>query len=154
MDEGEVVSRLADFTNTLLAGVSVFFTVISAYVAGLNYFVRRANWAGRASAFFFLTFVLAVLLAVMVGARRTQWGLIARLEELKAQGDLTAAGRALLENANAPVFAGGEGLWLWREAVSVDGLVVSGLWGGLGLTYLGLFFLTFVFRWGVEGDQP
>ncbi|HVY85424.1 MAG TPA: hypothetical protein VG943_09850 [Caulobacterales bacterium] len=146
MSEADVVAQLVSFTDILLAGVSVYFTIVSAYVAGLNYFVGRANWAGRLAAFFFFSFVMGVLIVVLVGARRTQLGLIARLQELQAAGDLTAAGRAILNNATQSV-PGLESLHIWRESASIDGLVVSGLWGGFALTYVGVFALTFLFRW-------
>ena len=47
MSEGEVVEQLVEFTTILLAGVSVLFTVVSAYIAALNYFIGSANFAAR-----------------------------------------------------------------------------------------------------------
>lgn len=141
MSEAEILQLLAGFTDTVLVGLSVFFTVVSAYVAGLNYFVRRAPMLGRICAFVFLTFILALLLAVMEGAQGLHDGLMASLREL-AKAGLSGAGRAALANADAEIMT------LSGQTVSVNAIVRFGLWGGMGLTYAGLFFLTFVFRWG------
>lgn len=143
MTEGEILDLLASFTDTVLVGLSVFFTVVSAYVAGLNYFVRRSPFLGRVCAFVFLTFILALLLMVMQGAQGLHDGLMASLRELSKSG-LSGAGRAALANADAEImtFSG--------HIFSVNALVRYGLWIGMGLTYAGLFFLTFVFRWGDE----
>lgn len=139
-----MIERLAGFTDTVLAGITVFFTVVSAYVAALNYFISRTSIIGRVTSFLFVTFILLLLIAVMHGAQAVQSGLVAGLRELAARGELTAAGRAALANADAEVMI------LSGQVYSVDALVRAGLWGGMGLTYLGLFFLTFVFRWGDE----
>ncbi len=141
MTEAEILELLSGFVDTVLLGLSVFFTVVSAYVAGLNYFVRRSPILGRICAFAFLTFILALLLAVMQGAQTLHDGLMAGLREL-ADDKLTAAGRAALANADAQVMPAP------GHALSLNALVRYGLWGGMGLTYAGLFFLTFVFRWG------
>lgn len=142
--EAEIVQQLATFTETVLSGVAVFFSVISAYVAALNYFISRTSVLGRLSAFLFMTFVLVLLGAVMLGAQSMHAGLI---EALRAIGTehLSAAGEAALQNASLNM------LYLPGVQVSVDQVVRVGLWGGLALTYFGLFLLTFVFRWG---DEP
>lgn len=141
MTEAEILTLLSGFVDTVLLGLSVFFTVVSAYVAGLNYFVRRSPMLGRICAFAFLTFILALLLAVMQGAQTLHDGLMAGLRQLRGDG-LTAAGRAALANADVELmpFEG--------HVLSLNALVRYGLWGGMGFTYAGLFFLTFVFRWG------
>lgn len=143
MSEVDIIEQLSGFTDTVLVGISVFFTVISAYVAALNYFIRRASVLGRVAAFLFVSFMLALLVAVMAGAQATHDGLIAALREQMPNG-LSAAGRAALANADATImtFEGGH--------YTIDAIVRIGLWGGLAMTYFGLFFLTFVFRWGDE----
>lgn len=143
MSEADILQALAGFTDTVLLGLSVFFTVVSAYVAGLNYFVRRSPVLGRACAFVFLSFILALLLMVMAGAQGLHDGLMAALRDLPP-ASVSPAGRAAIANADAEImtFSG--------HIFSVNALVRYGLWIGMGLTYAGLFFLTFVFRWGDE----
>lgn len=144
MSEGEVVSELVEFTNILLAGVSVFFTVISAYIAALNYFIAAAGWMARLFAFLFVSLILAMLMAVLFGARQVHNGLTERLAELNAAGELSAAGAAVYGNA-ARRFEAFQGLQL-----SVDEAVLIGVCAAAGFVYLALAFLTFVYRWRPE----
>ena len=51
MSEGEVVEQLIEYTNVLLFGVSIIFTVVSAYIVALNYFVGEALLLARVGAF-------------------------------------------------------------------------------------------------------
>lgn len=137
MSEGEVVEQLVGFTNTLLAGVSLIFSVVSAYVVALNYFIGSSNFLARLGSFLFVTLILGMLLVVLMGAAATHAGLTSRLVELEAAGQLTAAGRAVLTNAQAK-FAGG---------YSIDAVVRMCVWTGLGFVYLALAYLTFLHRW-------
>ncbi len=150
MSEAEIVSELVGFTDLLLSGLGVFFTIVSAYIAALNYFVRGANLAGRIAAYLFVTFVLMTLIAVLHGARQTHSGLIARLAELEVASELSVAGQALLANARGliPAFQDSAGGGI---VLTVDQIVVSALFAGVAITWIALFFLTFVFRWG-EGE--
>ena len=100
MSEGEVVEQLIGYMSLLLLGVSIIFTVVSTYIVALNYFVgeadvRGAPWrvcdSSRLSS--------ALLLVVMLGAESTHLGLVTRLQEIDAAGQLSAAGRAALGNA-------------------------------------------------------
>jgi len=134
MSEGEVMEQLVEYTSILLLGVSVIFTIVSAYVVALNYFIGEANLLARLASFAFITVILGMLLMVMIGAQATHVGLIERLRELAVAHQLTAAGRAALHNAQ-----GGN--------LSVDGIIRTCVWVGLGLIYAGLVYLTFVHRW-------
>ncbi len=140
MTEAEVFEQLVQFTNLLLSGVGVFFTVISAYVAALNYFIGGANFLARLAAFIFVSFVLAMLASVMWGAQALQDGLIARLEEIRDESGLSAAGRAALANAQGGDLFG----------VSIDTIVRYGVWGAVGITILVFVYLSFVHRWRPE----
>lgn len=141
MTEGEVVERLVEFTSILLAGLSVLFTVVSAYVAGLNYFIGTSRFLGRLCAFAFITLVFALLMVVMMGASNLHAGLIARLVELDGLGQLTAAGRAALANSALGVYE------IAGYAVSVDQAVQIAIWGSAGAIYGGLAYMTFIHRW-------
>ncbi|MBI1185919.1 MAG: hypothetical protein GC206_01015 [Alphaproteobacteria bacterium] len=139
MSEGEVVEQLVEFTNILLLGISVFFTVVSAYIAALNYFIGQAALIARFLAFLFVTVVLLMLGAVMIGGQLSHEGLIARLDELNQEGLLSASGRALLANsADSPMFGMG---------LSLDDAVRVGVWTVSGVLYVALFYLTFFHRW-------
>src|SRR5690349_20343129 len=105
MTEGEVIEQVVGYMSLLLLGVSIIFTVVSAYIVALNYFVGEALFTARLGAFAFVSLILALLLVVMVGAQNAHDGLIERLRELDAAGQLTAAGRAALANASNGVDA-------------------------------------------------
>ncbi len=142
MTEGEVVAELVEFTNILLIGVSLIFSVVSAYVVALNYFIGEANLMARLGSFAFITLVLGMLVVVMMGAAGTHVGLISRLAELDQAGELTAAGRALLVNASPNA-----GFALLGERHSIDEIIRFCVWAGLGFIYFALAYLTFVHPW-------
>jgi hypothetical protein len=131
MTEGEVVEQLIEYMSLLLLGVSIIFTVVSTYIVALNYFVGDAHFVARLGAFAFISLILTLLLVVMLGAESTHAGLIARLAEFEANGELSAAGRGALENA--------------RDGV--DGLVRALLWIGMISVYAVLAYMTFLHRW-------
>jgi hypothetical protein len=131
MTEGEVVEQLVEYMNIVIAGVALIFTVVSAYIVALNYFVGDAMFMARVGAFTFVGLILALLMVVMLGAEQTHAGLIDRLREIEASGGITAAGRAVLSNS--------------REGI--DGLVRLILWLGMTLLYAVLAYMTFLHRW-------
>lgn len=141
MTEGEVVEQLVEFTSILLLGVSVLFSVVSAYVVALNYFIGEANLLARVATFAFVTLILGMLVFVMMGAQATQTGLIDRLEELRNAGQLSAAGYAVLANAqpDAAIDIFGQH--------SIDDVIRVCIWVGLAFIYVALAYLTFVHRW-------
>ncbi len=142
MSEGEVVEQLVEFTSVLLVGVSLIFSIVSAYVVALNYFIGSSNFMARLGSFAFVTLILAMLIMVMMGAQMTHAGLIDRLSELEAGGQLTAAGRAVLDNAR-PEWSGA----LTGRGYSIDDIVRICIWSGLGFVYVALAYLTFLHRW-------
>lgn len=142
MTEAEVVAALVEFTNILMVGVSLIFSIVSAYVVALNYFIGSSNLMARFASFTFITLVLGMLVATVMGAQTTHLGLVARLHELNAEGALTAAGEAVLANAT-PEWAGA----LTGNRYSVDDLIRLSVWVGLGFVYLALAYLTFLHRW-------
>lgn len=138
MSEAEVVEQLVEFTNIVLVGVSLIFSVVSAYVVALNYFIGSSNFVARLGSFAFVSLVLGMLFVVMMGAQTTQMGLIERLREIEASGGLSAAGRAVLANA-APGSGGGD--------MSIDAIIRVCVWVGLAFVYAALAYLTFIHKW-------
>jgi hypothetical protein len=145
MSEGEVVEQLVEFTNILMVAVSLIFSIVSAYIVALNYFIGSANFAARLGSFLFITLILGLLVATMIGAQTTHLGLIARLQELAADGSLSAAGRAILANAapnwDDPTQDGG---------ASVDAIIRVCVWLGLAFVYVALGYLTFAHKWSPD----
>ena len=142
MSEGEVVEQLVEFTNILLVGVSLIFSVVSAYIVALNYFIGSSNFFARLGSFLFLTLILGMLYVTMMGASATHVGLVERLRELDAAGELTAAGKAVLANATPDIVGAISG-----RSYSIDSIIQLCVWGGLGFVYLALAYLTFLHKW-------
>jgi hypothetical protein len=137
MSEGDVVEQLGQHTDTLIAGLSLIFSIVSAYIVALNYFIGSSNFAARLGSFAFVTLVLAMLAMLMMGVQSTHTGLVARLAELQAEGTLSAAGAAVLANAT-PNASGG---------FSLDGVLNFCATIGLGFVYLALAYMTFLHQW-------
>lgn len=141
MSEGEVVEILVTQTSILLAGVGVFFTVISVYLAGLNYFLAEESALTRTLALLFATIALGMIVIIMYGAQAQHAGLVERLIELQNEGGLTAAGRAAVGNYTSGLqYAPG-------RVLTVDEAVVYVTWASAVLAYVGLIYLTYFYKW-------
>ncbi|MBS0384023.1 MAG: hypothetical protein JSS00_01580 [Proteobacteria bacterium] len=145
MTEANVVEELVEFTNILLAGVGLIFSIVSAYVVALNYFIGQSNFSARLASFAFMSLVLGMLIMVLLGAQDAHMGLIARLQDLEAQHQLTAAGRTFLSNST-PEWAG----IITHRRYSIDDVIRTCVWTGLGFVYFGLLYLTFLHRWTTD----
>ena len=126
MSEADVIEQMVEYLNVLLTGVSVFFTVVSAYVVAIWVFLRHAGVMLRIFSFLFLTFVLAFLIRVAAGAQELHDGFIATLAELERTAGLSPVGQAALDNTRT----------------GVDALVSQSLFGGAAIIYLALLILT------------
>lgn len=141
MSEGEVVEILVTQTSILLSGVGVFFTVLSVYLAGLNYVLSEESRFTKFIAFIFVTIALGMIMAIMYGAQVQHAGLIGRLLELKADGQLTAAGRAALGNYTTGF------RYMNGHQLTIDEAVIYFVWASSALTWVALIYLTFFYSW-------
>ncbi|MBC7770578.1 MAG: hypothetical protein H7124_17490 [Phycisphaerales bacterium] len=142
MNEADVVEQLVEFTNILMVGVSLIFSIVSAYVVALNYFIGSSNFPARFGSFVFITLILGMLVVAMIGAQTAQTGLVERLRELEGLGELTVAGRSMLHNAGTAYVGTFSG-----THYSVDSIIRLCVWAGLGFVYVALAYLTFLHRW-------
>ncbi len=140
MTEGEVVEQMIEFTNILLVGAGVFFTILSVYVASLHYVLHNERFITRLMAFCFLSITLFMLALVLLGAQQQHAGLVLRLQELAQLNQITAAGMAGLQNATA-------GWQFGATKLTVDAAVLQSIWLCGAFTYAGLFYLTFLYKW-------
>ena len=132
----------ADLTGQIVAMMEIFylagattFTVISAYIVALYYFLNQSPVLMRVGAFSFFTLALAFLGISTYGAVRHYTGVLKALDELAAREPLSALGNMALESTASAVA---------NWSVAAAGAVFVGLW--LSLTYL-----TFVHRWPTGG---
>lgn len=132
MTEADVIPLLVEFMHVLLAGVTIYFSIVSAYIAGLYVFLARAHVFLKLVAFLFFTLIFFFLMQFNYGAGVFQRGLVETLAELQASGvDLSAAGETALESARAGL----------NQKVRIV------MWLGSAATYLALFYLTFFHNW-------
>ncbi len=141
MSEGEVVEILVTQTSILLSGVGVFFTVVSVYLAGLNYVLSEESALTRSIAFLFVTISIGMIMAIMLGAQMQHAGLIARLQELADAGTLSSAGRAALNNYTNGFHVSPAG------ELTIDAAVVWFVWSSAIITFGALVYLTFFYKW-------
>ena len=130
MTEADVIEQMVEYQNILLLGVSVFFTVISAYVVAVWAFLRHAGFGLRAFSFFFLTLITAFLVRVAYGSQQIHDGFIATLVEIDAAVGLSPTGDAALNNAVS----------------GLDEVIQPSMFFAVIIVYIALFFLTFFAR--------
>lgn len=130
MSEADVIEQMVEYQSILLLGVSVFFTVISAYVVAVWAFLRHAGFGLRVFSFFFLTLVVAFLARVAYGSQQIHDGFVATLVELDRTVGLSPTGDAALNNALS----------------GLDGVIQQSMFFAVIVVYIALFFLTFFAR--------
>jgi hypothetical protein len=128
MSEAEITNQLLALSGLALSGLSVFFTLFSAYIVALYFFLHQAPLTLRVAVFAFLTLSFFYLAAFARDMAEHARGLHQALADLDTQRPLTAGGKALLAhdlNTNLR----------WANI------------GGLAMIYAGLLYLTFFYRW-------
>ena len=129
MTEAEISNQLLALSGLALSGISVFFTLFSAYIVALYFFLHRAPFRMRATVFVFLTLAFAYLGAFACVMADHAAGLHQALEQLATVKPITAGGQALLHGGDTNV----DLRWM-----NMAGLVVN---------YMALVYLTFFYRW-------
>lgn len=132
MTEADVIEQLVEFQNVLLTGVTVYFTIISAYVVGLYAFLDEAGFLLKFFAFLFLTVSLVFLGALFFGAANFQTGLVEVLRGIESDPSirLSAAGRAALANADSGIDQHIRNVFLAASGGFYLALAVLTFWNG------------------------
>lgn len=134
MTEAEVLSVRNEVTAIVVSVAGFSFTMISAYIAALWFFLKDAPFALRGLAFVILTCGLAFMGAMSAGLN----GLLLATETAWSKLEKTATGLPGFGNER-PDFLGG--LTMYEAAASLGTIVFV-------LIYLALFYLTFAYNWG------
>jgi hypothetical protein len=129
MTEAEISNQLVALSGLALSGISVFFTLFSAYVVALYFFLHQAPFVMRLIVFVFLSLAVLYLGMLANDMSNHALGLHRALEELSASKPLTAGGQALLHGGDSNVDLH------WMNIA------------GLAVNYLALLYLTFFYRW-------
>jgi hypothetical protein len=77
MSEAEVMQGVFSSIQVVISLFSTFFAMISAYIAGLYFFLNRAPFALKLLAFFLLSIGLVFLGGAAITQQRLQMGLLA-----------------------------------------------------------------------------
>ncbi len=135
MTEAEILDRMFDVIQGVLTVFSIFFTLISGYLAALYLFLRQAPFLLRTIAFGLLSTGLAFLGGTAAVIGRLQDGLFT------AWGKLPAPALSLRELTNPlPIETASMGLTQQQIGVAVGWIVAVAV-------YLALGYLTFLYRW-------
>ncbi len=145
MTEAEIL-ELSFHANDAVANLfSIFFGIVSAYIAGLYFFLRSAPTLIKVIAFALLTSGFLFLGASMSGIETRILGLVRAWETL----DQTATGIKQLTNPVLPLPAHDMLDHFGFKLATFDGNrfgIYSG-WASAALVYVALFYSTFLYRW-------
>jgi len=85
MSEAELTNLTLESANSILQVVGLYFTIVSAYVAALYYFLSRAPFLMKAMAFAFMSGALAFLGITAIAIERTSSGVVGALHALPSR---------------------------------------------------------------------
>ena len=131
MTEAELTEQLLAANEQIYLAISVWFTVVSAYLLGLYWFLHKSSLIMRLEAFFMFSLVLAFLAVTTFGLARHSTGINLALEQLALTTELSPLGKMAIEGTAKGVY-----LVLTRGAFVITGAI-----------YAGLIYLTFFHRW-------
>jgi hypothetical protein len=133
MTEADITGQLVQMMDMTINGTGLFFSMISAYIVAIFFFLHRAPVIMKLVGFLFFSLAAAFLMLFMRGTFDHSHALQAALVELSQRGDLSPVGKAAMARG-----IGAEG---------IDATIQQVMFGALGLVYLTLFYLTFLHRW-------
>jgi hypothetical protein len=139
MSEADITEQMTMMMELTLSGISVFFTIVSAYTVALFYFLARAPIALKLTAFGFFTLTLLFLAIFAFNSFNHAAALREALVELGGVTDLSAVGDKAI---GAGVYGRGD----------LDKLIRGMMWLGMGLVYVALFYFTFFHKWTKRAD--
>lgn len=134
MSEMEIMQGFLASSQVVISLSSMFFTMASAYIAGLYFFLNRAPLALRLLAFALLSIGLVFLGAAAAIQQRLQDGLAVAWAKLPSPAFSIAA-------LNAPLTLPLPPGWSLYNLGTLLG------WAAAASVYLALGYMTFVYRW-------
>lgn len=140
MTEADITEQMTMMLELTLSGISVFFTIVSAYTVALFYFLGRASMSLKLTAFGFFSLTILFLAIFAYNSFNHAQALREALVELGAAADLSAVGDKAI---GAGVYGRGD----------LDKLIRGMMWLGMCLVYVALFFLTFFHKWAGRAEK-
>jgi|SRR5262245_25235137 hypothetical protein len=138
MSEAELMQALIGSIQVVVGVFSMFFAIISAYIAGLFFFLNRAPLSLRLLAFFLLSIGLVFLGGSALIQQRVQ-------EELFAAWAKLPSPTIAVEALRNPLPLGLPAGMSMQDAGVILGWVIA------LAVYLALAYLTFFYRWRPRG---
>ena len=139
MTEADLTTQMTTMMGLTLSGISVFFTIVSAYTVALFYFLGRAPFGLKATAFSFFTLTMLFLAVFAYNSFSHAGALRDALVEL---GKTTALSPVGEKAVGAGAYGRGD----------LDKIIRGMMWLGMVLVYFALFFFTFFHRWPARDD--
>ena len=142
MSEAEHIQAMFSAISTVLSIFSLFFSLVSGYLAALYLFLAKAPFVLRLLAFALLSIGLVFLGGVTMTVQNIQNGLFASWAKLQAP----MMPLDKLRNPVAVAALADYGLSMQEVGVGIG-------WAVAVCVYLALAYLTFVYRWQ-DGTRP
>lgn len=142
MSEAELMQGVFSSIQVVISLFSTFFAMVSAYIAGLYFFLNRAPLALKFLAFFLLSIGLVFLAGAAVTQQRLQ------VELLAAWGKISSAAIAVDAVLRNPLPISLPLGWSLYDV----GLNIG--WLTSLCVYLALGYMTFFYGWRARVDQP
>ncbi len=134
MNEAEITEQMVLMMDLTLAGVSVLFSIVSAYIVALYFFLRDAPFGLKLIAFVLFSLTFAFLCIFAANCFSHSASLHAALVELGETAALSPVGRSAIE----PRFI---------DRAALDETIQTITWTGMTLFYLALTYFTFLHNW-------
>ncbi len=131
MTEAELTYQMVAMMGMFFSGISVVFTIVSAYIVGLYWFLARAALPLRIVSFGIFSFALLLIAVVVFGLARHSFGLMLALSHLQEAQNLSPLG----------------GMTISGTAQGVTNLIYGGVSILALFLYFGIFYLTFFYDW-------
>ncbi len=138
MSEAELIHARIGTVSLILTVLSMMFTLVSAYLAGLHYFLRKSPLPMKLTAFAVLSLGFLFLGGITFSMQPLHDGVLLAWE----QQTRTVTGVTTLRPSPLPA-----GL------IEVQSLGKWLGWSFATIIYLALFYLTFIFDWGVRSEK-
>lgn len=134
VSESEITEQMVMMMDLTLAGVSVLFSIVSAYIVALYFFLREAPFGLRMIAFLLFSLTFAFLCIFAANCFSHSASLQAALVELGQTETLSSVGRAAIKPGMI-------------DRAALDHTIQVITWSGMALFYLALTYFTFLHNW-------
>lgn len=134
MTEADITEQIVMMMDLTLAGVSVFFSIVSAYIVALFYFLHKAPLGLKVTAFAFFTLTIMFLSVFAAGSFSHAAALQKALIDLAAHGPVSPVAAAAVKTGVA-------------DRTVLDKTIRSLTWMSIGLVYAALTYFTFFHKW-------